>query len=671
MRFKHWSLKTKLFTLIGFISFASIAFLFTLAFISTKAIREGNEDLIKSTASSLMDKIDRNLFERYGDVQAFALSEPARSGNAERITAFMYDMMGAYAPIYDIMMVVNAAGRVIAVNNVDKTGKPLVSEGLLGKDYSSELWFKVAMSGDIKPGMSFVQDLHFDDDVAKTLKNSGKVMSFTAPIRGANGAVIGVWTNRVSWPDVIEAIAKEESDKIKNESIKEVFTYIVDKNGTYMLHPLPEFELKKKMDDFAFLDKENAKIRHIDLKLANFSDQVTEVTAPSRGYATYPSQGWQTIMQVPDADPDAFINLVIICVSIALMCLVSLIAYLVIRQSTKTLDEVNNRLNIEALGMRETAISISQSSQTLAEATTEQAAALQETAASIEEINAMVKKSSENAERSRQVAIVSQDVASKGKETVKEMMSSMEAINESNSNIMAQIEDGNQKISAITSVITEIANKTKVINEIVFQTKLLSFNASVEAARAGEHGKGFAVVAEEVGNLAQMSGNAAKEISDMLNESILKVESIVKETNTNVERLIAVGKVKVEAGARIARQCGVVLEEVVQNVSDVSAMVGEISVATQEQTQGVAEITKAMNQLDQVTHENASTSQQSAQSSDKLSAQADAVFSVVSTLQAVVSGAAKAQAVLKTKSQDALSHLETATTASAEGDEAA
>ena len=74
-------------------------------------------------------------------------------------------------------------------------------------------------------------------------------------------------------------------------------------------------------------------------------------------------------------------------------------------------------------------------------------------------------------------------------------------------------------------LISEIGNKTKVINDIVFQTKLLSFNASVEAARAGEHGKGFSVVAEEVGNLAHMSGNSAKEITQLLESSINRVNN--------------------------------------------------------------------------------------------------------------------------------------------------
>src|SRR5690606_27092464 len=101
-------------------------------------------------------------------------------------------------------------------------------------------------------------------------------------------------------------------------------------------------------------------------------------------------------------------------------------------------------------------------------------------------------------------------------------------------------------------------------------------NASVEAARAGEHGKGFAVVAEEVGNLAQMSGNAAKEIGSLLEQSVHKVNEIVNETRTNVDRLMVEGKSTVERGMQVAQQCGSVLDEIVQNVSLVSSMASEI-----------------------------------------------------------------------------------------------
>jgi len=218
------------------------------------------------------------------------------------------------------------------------------------------------------------------------------------------------------------------------------------------------------------------------------------------------------------------------------------------------------------------------------------------------------------------------------------MSLAIKEINVSNEAILTQIGESNSQISEIARVIAEIGNKTKVINDIVFQTKLLSFNASVEAARAGEHGKGFAVVAEEVGNLAQMSGNAAKEISEMLAESIKSVEGIVENTKQKVERLISDGRQKVQSGIVIADQCGTVLNEVVDNVAELNTMVTEISVASQEQSQGVNEITKAMNELDQTTHANATTSQHVSGYATSLSEESKDMNGIVVELLAVVQG---------------------------------
>jgi len=283
---------------------------------------------------------------------------------------------------------------------------------------------------------------------------------------------------------------------------------------------------------------------------------------------------------------------------------------------------------------------IASSSAQLSQATTEQAASLEETAASLEQISAMISKASDSAQSTASSSTESQDKAQEGRAAVEMMLGSMEEISQSNDAIMAQINASNQQMAEIVSVIQDIGNKTKVINEIVFQTKLLSFNASVEAARAGEHGKGFAVVAEEVGNLAQMSGNAAKEISDMLNGSISRVETIVNETKRKVASLADTGKQKVDLGVSVARQCAEVLNEIVQNVSKVSNLAQDISQATKEQAQGVGEINKAMGQLDTVTQQNAGTSEEAARAAEQLSAQAEFLKQAVDELVFAVQGGA-------------------------------
>lgn len=304
----------------------------------------------------------------------------------------------------------------------------------------------------------------------------------------------------------------------------------------------------------------------------------------------------------------------------------------------KTLRSISDSISEASTQVSAASGQIAASSQQLSQAATEQAASLEETASAIEETSAMVKKNSENAKSTASVSGESQTSAEQGKQVVEKMLQSMEAINHSNAVIMQQIEHSNNQFGEIVKVIAEIGNKTKVINDIVFQTKLLSFNASVEAARAGEHGKGFAVVAEEVGNLAQMSGNAAKEISSLLENSTQKVESIVQETKSKVGSLIADGKLKVEEGTNVAKQCSDILTEIVKNVSSVSLMSKEIATASDEQSRGVHEITKAMGQLDAVTQTNAATSEEAASAAEELSAQAEALRSLVVDLVFTVNG---------------------------------
>lgn len=323
---------------------------------------------------------------------------------------------------------------------------------------------------------------------------------------------------------------------------------------------------------------------------------------------------------------------------VILLCSVTAFAIYTLKELVGNFTYVSAKLDEASRNVSSASGEIASSSEELSQAATEQASSLEETAASIEEMNSMVQKNAENALRTSELAVNSSNSAEKGKIVVTDMIKAINDISVSNNTIMVQVDESNQKISDIVKVISEIGNKTKVINDIVFQTKLLSFNASVEAARAGEHGKGFAVVAEEVGNLAQMSGNAAKEISSMLDESIQKVEGIVNETKQKVSHLIQDGKSKVEVGSQIAKQCGDVLEEIVSNITQVTQMANEISTACQEQSQGVQEITKAMNQLDQVTQTNASTSEEAASSAEELAAQADALKSVVGTLIKTIKG---------------------------------
>ncbi len=316
------------------------------------------------------------------------------------------------------------------------------------------------------------------------------------------------------------------------------------------------------------------------------------------------------------------------------------VSWAMVRALQRRLTAVATELRKQSDRLQQTSGGLNDSATALESATTEQSSAIQETAASIDEISAMVKKTSESSKQLEESTNTSQRAVGEGQQAVTQMVSAIQTINESNQRVMSQIEDGNRQIEEMVKVIGEIGTKTKVINDIVFQTKLLSFNASVEAARAGEHGKGFAVVAEEVGNLAQMSGNAAKEISDMLESSMARVQSVVDESQRRVSQMVAEGKDKIAIGTETAHRCGEAFEAIVKESSGIVTMTAAISSAIQEQTQGIEEISRALGMMNQTTQINSQTTQKTAASAAELGADAENLQAVVRGLEAYITGEA-------------------------------
>lgn len=308
-------------------------------------------------------------------------------------------------------------------------------------------------------------------------------------------------------------------------------------------------------------------------------------------------------------------------------------------QSLSTqLEDIAYHLEQQSTEVTEEADKIAQSSLELSEATQEQAAAVQETSSAIDEINSMINKTTDAITQSSEMSQESYTSAHKAQAAIQEMLQAIESINDSSNEMNTQTLESNRQISEIAVVISDIAEKTKVINEIVFQTKLLSFNASVEAARAGEHGKGFAVVAEEVGSLAQMSGNAAKEIADSISNSIDKVQNIVKNTSVRMENLIQQTQGEVKDGVLKAENCKQCLDEILDRVKQNNGLSNEISTASQEQAKGIEEVMKAVQQVDVAIQQNAVTSEQTSATAAQLNAQAARLNSVVQSLMTVIKG---------------------------------
>ncbi|MBB3214271.1 methyl-accepting chemotaxis protein [Herbaspirillum sp. Sphag1AN] len=223
---------------------------------------------------------------------------------------------------------------------------------------------------------------------------------------------------------------------------------------------------------------------------------------------------------------------------------------------------------------------ISSGNRDLSSRTEAQASSLEETAASMEELTGTVKQTAENARQANQLAVSASAIAIKGGAAFSHVVKTMEAINESA-----------KKIVDIISVIDSIA----------FQTNILALNAAVEAARAGEQGRGFAVVASEVRSLAQRSASAAKEIKELISDSVEKVS----------------------IGSKLVNDAGDTMTEVVDSVQRVSDIIGEISSASQEQASGIEQINHSIAQMDAVIQQNAALVEQAAASAGALQHQAD------------------------------------------------
>ena len=263
----------------------------------------------------------------------------------------------------------------------------------------------------------------------------------------------------------------------------------------------------------------------------------------------------------------------------------------------QSLSDMNESLKKIVGEVRSSTDSISTASQQIAsgnadlsQRTEEQASSLEETASSMEELTSTVMQNAENAKQANHLAAGASEVAVKGGSVIGKVVTTMSSIN-----------DSSKKIVDIISVIDGIA----------FQTNILALNAAVEAARAGEQGRGFAVVAAEVRTLAQRSAAAAKEIKQLIGDSVHEVES----------------------GTKLVDEAGKTMERIVASVKQVTDIMKEIAAASQEQSSGIEEVNQAITQMDQVTQQNAALVEEGAAAAESMTEQAQSLVRAVAVFK--------------------------------------
>ncbi|MEH6713894.1 MAG: methyl-accepting chemotaxis protein, partial [Paraglaciecola polaris] len=244
-----------------------------------------------------------------------------------------------------------------------------------------------------------------------------------------------------------------------------------------------------------------------------------------------------------------------------------------------SLADTLGQISASAETIKNASSEIAQGNSDLSNRTERQASSLEETASTMEELTGTVRLNAENANQANGLASQASTVASEGGDLISQVVSTMSSINESS-----------RKISDIIGVIDGIA----------FQTNILALNAAVEAARAGEQGRGFAVVASEVRTLAQRSANAAKDIKELISDSVSKIEN----------------------GNSLVNRSGETMNNVVTSIKRVNDLMAEIAAASAEQASGIDEVGKAINQMDEVTQQNAALVEEATAAAESLQTQA-------------------------------------------------
>jgi methyl-accepting chemotaxis protein len=583
-------------------------------------------------ARNAADTIDRCLSERAREVSAFT-HNPLLQGSPEEATAAA-NLFVRTCGSYDLVVVADSDGRVIAANTSGAGGRSVDSAPLIGRSVRGEDWFEKVTGGATGSGGVHCADLAVDQWVAEACNNRGHALAFSAAIHDENGRIARVWSARCSFDRTVGRIMEDVRSSLRGLGVTTAETQILARSGLILEDGDPHAVLSSNLV--------NAGLEAARLALDGKAGTTQEVHerrkieqlngyARAKGVAGFAGHGWGVLVRQDLAEAfagarrlRAFFLAIGIVALIGITVIAVWIADSIVRpirravgvlegvakgDLTRSLpasgyDEVGrmaSAVNEAVAGMRQTLRDVSAAaSQTaaasqelsaaagqLSSGAQEQAAALEETAASLEEITATVKQTADHASQANQFSVGSRSAAEKGGSVVAAAIDSM-----------GEISEASKKIADIITTIDEIA----------FQTNLLALNAAVEAARAGDHGRGFAVVAAEVRNLAQRSAGAAKEIKNLIQDSLHKVN----------------------VGCEHVNKSGETLDEIVTSVKRVTDIVGEIAAASQEQSSGIDQVNRAIAQMDQVIQSNAGQTEELSSTAQSLAFQARQLQALVS-----------------------------------------
>ena len=571
------SLRTRLMVALLVVGLIPAGLLTWGALSGASFVAQQQEGTLRSAAVTTLDKIDRNLFERYGDVQAFA-SHPALQNRdywykPENPIATAANRYAALYGCYPLMVVVDTTGKVIAANDHDATGRPIDTNAIYQRNYRGAAWFTAVLRNQFLTGPqgltgTVVQDEGLDFDPRQTGGTGRLAVAFAAPVKNPAGQVIAIWLNYADFSLVDEILASTLAG------------------------------LKAQGLDTAQLKLTSRAGRELATTGAAVQGERLSSSAHAKGALGYAGLGWKLAISVQEDQAMAFVHSlqqrIAAANAFSLLAILGL-ALLLASQISRPLRDAVSHLQSSTTQMQTSSEQVAGIAAALAHSSTSQAASIEETSAAMHEITTLIRHHAENSQQTSLRTGASRTAVADAQKSLGSLELSMTEMQEA---------------------AAQIARILQSIESIAYQTNILALNAAVEAARAGEAGLGFAVVAGEVRRLAQTAANASQETAPL-------VERAIATATASHDRLRLVGSS---------------FHRIHEDVQELLKVVDEVSRGTAEQSRGVAEIEIAMLRIQKDAEVSAASAGLSAQAGAKLLDCASNTQGVVSGLEALLAG---------------------------------
>ncbi|MDX1979325.1 MAG: methyl-accepting chemotaxis protein [Bryobacteraceae bacterium] len=602
------SLRTKL---VASFSLLSVFSLGTAAWLGYRQVYSGSiqsaGESMQATAVNLMDKVDRNLFERYGDVQAFAFHPSAKAAGRD-VTAAMDFFVKAYG-IYDLMIVADINGRIVAVNSVNASGAPLPAASLIGRSVRGEPWFEESISGKIRPGESYHSELVADPLVAPLTGDKGLVINFAAPVYGADGKPMRVWSNRASWKRIVGEITGQTRAALRAGSLKSAGIAVLAKNGLLLEDADNPAVLEANLSHLASakaLQQGRTSGFNLEQGMRGAGEQLTGFAA-QKGFSTYKGQEWAVLVRgdVSELTAGASKAGMLILIAGLLLAIVSgMAAAWLAGKVTTPITSLAGLLERVGAGDLTTHFEVNSNDEVgrVGAAFNQMIAGIRNMLESIRQnggemlqsgdrLSSISDKMAQNADlfaaqanavsaAGEEILVSIQQVAGGSEEmlaAIREISRNTQEASRVAQQAVTRANATHETVEKLSNSSAEIGKVLQLITSIAEQTNLLALNATIEAARAGETGKGFAVVANEVKTLAKQTAEATSEIAR-------RIQAIQDDSRGAVH---AIGEIRT-----VISSINDISNVIAAAMEEQTATTTEIGRSLDEASRGVAEVTR-------------------------------------------------------------------------------